>query len=221
MPRASAHLARSAVALSMALALLAASGSPATAHSGAYAESATVLTTSDADTAIVGRDAHQPTSGTGSSTGPFGLLNNKVIDLSKDWREAKVCTGELSTLLRCYDSATEYRASVGLPARDVEILDKNDCSSGWLCLWDDANYRGHWLVAVRYEGTHDIAPYQNRANSVWNRYDGPAQLIDVRTLQPDDTKTMGTGYAYPDLGALNDRFNNRTDKVKLCDPRGC
>jgi hypothetical protein len=79
------------------------------------------------------------------------------------------------------------------------------------------------MVSARYEGTHDLAPFRDMANSVWNRTDAPAQLIDVRTLQPDDTLTLGPPGSSDrdDLGALNDPWNNRADEMKLCDPTGC
>jgi hypothetical protein len=137
------------------------------------------------------------------------------------FQEAKVCMREIGAVLRCFDSAAQYRETVGLQPRDVETLDISDCTSGWLCLWDNANYSGNIMVKVRYEGTHDLAPYRDRANSVYNRHGGPAQLIDVRSLQPDDTLTLGPGHSRADLGALSSRWNNRTDKVKLCDPTGC
>ncbi|WP_433697024.1 peptidase inhibitor family I36 protein [Nocardiopsis sp. CA-288880] len=155
---------------------------------------------------------------TSASSSTLGVLNGEVIDLSTDEHDAKVCMEENGKPFRCYDDVEEYRTAVGLPPGNVETLNKSDCSDGFLCLWDNAQFKVS-LVQVRGQGTYNVP--QDKANSLWNRTDRPAQIIDVRSWQPDHTMSFGPGAERADLGALSTPWNNRVDKVRICPETGC
>ncbi|NRN66374.1 hypothetical protein GC106_35990 [Kibdelosporangium sp. 4NS15] len=88
-----------------------------------------------------------------------------------------------------------------------------DCPVSHVCLWDNMNYRGGWLVLG--SDSSDIGNWRDRANSMRNRTGYPVKLTDKRTLQPDDSIRYAANQSENDFGAFG--WNNRIDKVEILD----
>ncbi|NKI39736.1 peptidase inhibitor family I36 protein [Streptomyces physcomitrii] len=88
-------------------------------------------------------------------------LDGRTIDLSKDWQGADECAvsnGET----KCIDLDT----TIGKSVRD----ERASCPKGWVCLWEDAGYKGR-MLKFSDEYWHNLSNYSfdNKATSLWNR----------------------------------------------------
>lgn len=178
------------------------------------------------------------------------------VDPASDWEGADICAEvsedgtmqcfdsdeEANTFLAAHAPTAETRAGAKqalvagaaepaevtlVPAEQVTILKYQDCPSGWVCLWQDANYSGRRLQWPTYDTakTRHLDQYspsfRDKASSAYvNRPQRGVELYDFRTGLPDPHLFLGAGYSlYPNFKNISyvygGNWNDKADAIKF------
>ncbi|MFH9426064.1 peptidase inhibitor family I36 protein [Streptomyces sp. NPDC017529] len=162
----------------------------------------------------------------------------KIDSTSDDLGGAQLCA-EVSEdgTMECFDNQQEANAYLGrhapteearLGAKSAAVLRSyNDCPKNWVCLWQDANYKGRRLQWPTYASskTRHLDQYspsfRDKASSAYvNRPQRGVELYDFRTGMPDPHLFLGAGYsAYPNFKkisyAYGGNWNDKADAIKF------
>ncbi|WP_327749690.1 peptidase inhibitor family I36 protein [Streptomyces europaeiscabiei] len=169
--------------------------------------------------------------------------NGEKIDPAGDWEGAQICAEvDEDGTMECFDDDTEAnsRLATAAPTKETRqgaaaaltgqarqamgsasVLAYDDCRSGWVCLWQDANYKGRRLQWPTYDTSKtrhlDIysPSFRDKASSAAvMRSQRGVTLYDIRNNLPDPKLILASGYTiwprfssydYPVSGNWNDK----------------
>jgi hypothetical protein len=169
--------------------------------------------------------------------------NGEKIDPAGDWEGAQICAEvDEDGTMECFDNDTEANSRLASaaptkearqgaaaaltgqarqPMGSASVLAYTDCRSGWVCLWQDGNYKGRRLQWPTYDKAKtrhlDIysPSFRDKASSAAvMRSQRGVTLYDFRTGLPDPKAYLASGYTiwasfsgfdYPTGGGWNDK----------------
>jgi hypothetical protein len=175
--------------------------------------------------------------GVGNGGGIVASYHGKKINLRDGWAGAQACAEFAVGDVRCYDTTAEAdravrpAAGTAAPAApaaagaagaagDVHADALGDCVYGWVCLWQDDNYKGRRLQWSA-PGTKKLADWNFRdkaSSGAVNRVQGGVECVDYRTGLPDPRMFLGAGgaYRFPTVDyPYGGTWNDRVDEIKM------
>ncbi|GCB48599.1 peptidase inhibitor family I36 protein [Streptomyces sp. NL15-2K] len=149
--------------------------------------------------------------------------NGEKIDPAGDWEGAQICAEvDEDGTMECFDDDTEANSRLASVAPTKEArqgaaaaltgqarqatgsaspLASDDCRNGWVCLWQDSNYRGRRLQWPTYDTSKtrhlDIysPSFRDKASSAAvMRSQRGVTLYDFRSGLPDPRLILASGY---------------------------
>jgi Peptidase inhibitor family I36 len=90
-----------------------------------------------------------------------------------------------------------------------------DCKTGWLCVWWDADETGRRLQ-WSMPGTKKLAAWGSRdqiSSAALHRVQSGAELVNYRTLLPNQMAFLGAGNIYDDFRTIG--FNDKSDEITV------
>ncbi|WP_409239929.1 peptidase inhibitor family I36 protein [Streptomyces sp. PA5.6] len=150
-----------------------------------------------------------------------------TMECFDDQAEADAYLAEHAPTAQAREGAAAQSAPKAAPAAAALRSSWLDCPKSWVCLWQDADFKGRRLQWPTYDTakTRHLDQYspsfRDKASSAYvNRPQRGVELYDFRTGMPDPHLFLGAGYTrYPNFTkisyAYGGNWNDKADAIKF------